>query len=186
MISAVVLSPRPVSLEISGLRVVPHVSTFRDATGLYAARRAAIAKVQTPYFFFMDDDDALPDNHLAVLQQCVDRDVAVAYTNEVVRTAGGDTLLRPGAYSQDAHIANFMLVHHLALCNTAAARRALRTIPQAGGYGVEPLLYFQMAKEGAAWVDEVGYIWNKGQGLSTHHSLLFAMVKSATWAHRNR
>jgi hypothetical protein len=185
-VSAVILSAKPVTLELPGVTVVAHVSSFSDATGLYAARRAAIARVQTPHFFFLDDDDALPENYLDVLQKCLDANVAVAYTNEAMNQDGVHQVFRPGEYSQDAHVHNFTLVHHLVLCNTDAARRALRNTPHEGEYGFEPMVYFQMAKESVAWVDEIGYIWNKGTGLSNHHSTLFGMVASATWAHRNR
>ena len=186
-ISAVVLSAKPVTLEIPGLTVVPHVSRFTEVAGLLDARIAALDKIESEWFFYLDDDDELPPNYLDVLQKCLDTGAAVAYTNELVRHASGaERVRRSGPYSQDAHVDDYAYLHHLVLCRTSTARRAARTIPR-GEYGAEPLLFFQAAKEGAAWVDEVGYIWNvSGNGLSSHPSLLIGLVQSVTWAHRNR
>lgn len=185
-VSAVVLSSKPVALEIPGVTVVPHVSTFADAAGLLRARLAALQKVKTEWFFFLDDDDELPADYLRVLGRCMAVDTPLAYTDELVRLSDGREQVRRSApYSQDRHVQDFCLIHHLAVCKTEAARRAARKIPR-GTYGVEPLLFFQVAKEGATYIDEVGYIWNKGSGLNRHPSLLIGLVQSATWAHRNR
>ena len=186
-VTAVILSSKPVTTTIPGVAVVSHVSTFSDAAGLLNARIAALDKVLTERFFFLDDDDVLPDNYLDVLQRCVETGTPVAYTNELVCAPDGTGRLRKsGPYSQDAHIADFMLLHHLVLCRTDLAREAAKRIPR-GTYGAESLLFFEAAKAGATWVDEVGYIWNRsGSGLSQHHSLLIGHVQSVTWAERNR
>lgn len=186
-ISAVVLSAKPVTLEIPGITVVPHVSRFGEVAGLLDARIAALDKIDTEWFFYLDDDDELPPNYLDVLRRCIDMGAPLAYTNELVRLPDGtERVRRSGPYSQDAHVHNYTYLHHLVLCRTSTARRAARIIPR-GEYGTEPLLFFQAAKEGAAWLDEVGYIWNvSGKGLSSHPSLLIGLVQSVTWAHRNR
>jgi len=186
-VTAVILSSKPVTTTIPGVAVVSHVSTFSDAAGLLNARIAALDKVLTERFFFLDDDDVLPDNYLDVLERCIDTGAAVAYTNELIRLEDGTERVRKsGPYSQSAHFSDFMLIHHLAVCRTDAARRAAAVIPR-GTYGAESLLFFQAAKEGAQWVDEIGYVWvPKKTGLSNHPSLLIGHIQSATWASRNR
>ena len=166
------------------MAVLPHVSAFSDASGLLNARLDAIARVETPHFFFLDDDDELPANFEEVLRECLRADAPLVYTNELVRENGAEFVRKSLPYSQRLHLADPCLVHHLALCHTATAREM--AVPR-GCYGFEPLFYWQLAKRGAAWVDRVGYIWNRSTtGLSKHHSVVRGMVESASWAHRNR
>lgn len=161
-----------------------HVSRFGGVEGLLNARLAAIEKVQTPWFFFLDDDDDLPEGIEGVLDECARADQALAYTNEVIREGGKDLLRQSAPYSQKAHLADFMLVHHLALCRTEDAKQAARTVPR-GRYGFEPLFYWQLAKRGAAYVPRTGYIWNKGSGMHRRPDVRIGMVLSQVWAGRN-
>lgn len=181
-ISAVVLSAKPVGMTIPEVSVVGHVSTFSDAAGLLDARLAALEKVTTEWFFFLDDDDELPADYLRVLERCVSAGTPLAYTDELVN----GVRRRSAPYSQDAHLKDALLVHHLAVCRTDAALRAARVIPR-GCFAVEPLLYWQVAKEGATYIDEVGYSWRRGPaGLSRHPSLTRGLVRAMLWAQENR
>lgn len=181
-ISAVVLSSRTVTLRIPGVTVLPYVSSFTDATGLFEARMAALRCITTKWFFFLDDDDELPSDYLSVLDECVSAGTVLAYTNEMV----GTTLRKSRPYTQQRFINDPLLIHHLAVCDTKAARQAAQRIPR-GCYMVENLLFFQVAKQGATYIDRVGYIWNKkNSGLHKHPSLLIGQVQSSTWAARNR
>ena len=191
-ISAVVLSARPVTTTLPEIRVVGHVSAFSDAAGLLDARLAALEKVRTEWFFFLDDDDELPADHLRVLERCVSAGAPLAYTDELIRMPAyfdghvPEFRRKSGPYSQDAHLRDALLVHHLAVCRTDAALRAARIIPR-GTYAVEPLLYWQVAKEGAAYVDEVGYIWTRGRtGLSRHPTLTRGLARAMLWAQEHR
>ena len=181
-ISAVILSKAPVSTVLPGVEVVQYVISFTDAAGLLNARLAAIRLVKTKWFFFLDDDDNLPDDYESVLEDCMGAGTVLAYTDELINTR-----VRKGAtYSQDRFIADPLLVHHLAVCDTTATRMAALSIPR-GCYMVENLLYFELAKRGATYIDRVGYIWNKKPtGLHKHPSLLIGQVQSSTWAARNR
>lgn len=177
-ISAVVLSAKPVSTTLPGVSVVGHVSTFADAAGLLDARLAALEKVRTEWFFFLDDDDELPPDYLRVLERCVGAGTPLAYTDESIN----GVRRRSAPYSQGAHLRDALLVHHLAVCRTDAARRAARLIPR-GTFAVEPLLYWQVAKEGATYIDEVGYLWHRrAAGLSRHPTLTRGLVRSMLWA----
>lgn len=181
-VSAVILSANPVRLSLPGVTVVPYISEFSDPAGLLAARCAAIKTVTTPWFFFLDDDDELPVDYLRVLDLCVTSGKPLAYTNEKVIYRGRSLVRRSGLYCQQAHLTNITYVHHLSVCRTDCALDALNVIPR-GNYGVEPLLYFEMAKSGAAWIDEIGYHWNtSGRGMSMHPLMLSAMNNSSTWA----
>lgn len=191
-ISAVVLSAMPVCVALPGINVVNHVSAFTDAAGLLDARLAALGKVRTEWFFFLDDDDALPPDYLRVLDLCVGVGAPLAYTDELIRMPAyfdghvPEFRRKSGPYSQEAHLQDALLVHHLAVCNTDAAQRAARIIPR-GTYAVEPLLYWQVAKEGAAYVDEVGYIWQRRKtGLSRHPTLTRGLVRAMLWAQEHR
>lgn len=185
-VSAVVLSAQPVHMHLDGVRVVPHVSSFEDAAGLLDARLAALRNVDTEWFFYLDDDDELPVGYAAALDRCMAVSTPLAYTHELIGLPGARQLRRSAPYSQDAHITDPMLLHHLVVCRTEAALRAAEVIPR-GTYAVEPLLFFQVAKEGATLVDEVGYIWNrKPGGLSYHPSLTRGMVWASLWAKENR
>jgi len=181
-ITAVILSPRPVIRRIPGVETLVHVSRFNDAAGLLDERLAALQKVQTKWFFYLDDDDDLPYNYKDILARCTAVDTPLAYTNERIN----DKLRVSGPYSQEAHLANPLLVHHLAVCRTEAAQKAARVIPR-GTYAVEPLLFFQVAKQGATWINETGYIWNrKPTGLSWHPTLTRGLVCALLWAKDHR
>lgn len=181
-ISAVILSARPVDKQIDGVPVVAHVSRFSDAESLLAARMAALQKVKTRWFFFLDDDDDLPAGYLRVLQACVDADAAVAYTHELIRQEGKPEVVRRSEpYSQALHLKTPMLIHHLAVCRTADARSAAAYLPR-GTYAFEPLMYWELAKRGAAFIDEVGYIWNPSNtGLSRHPTVHRGLVRALLW-----
>lgn len=181
-ITAVILSGRPLVRRIEGVETLVHVSRFADAAGLLDQRMAALQKVKTEWFFYLDDDDTLPPNYRDILTRCVAVDTPLAYTNEQVN----DTLWTKAPYTQEAHLKNPLLVHHLAVCRTEAAQKAARVIPR-GTFAVEPLLFFQVAKQGATWINETGYLWNrKPTGLSWHPTLTRGLVRALLWAQANR
>lgn len=182
-ITAVVLSARPVALEIPGVAVLGHVGVIRDAAELYAARLAAVRRVDTPWFFCLDDDDALPDGYLDLLARCMASSAAVVYTNELLCMLDGTSVERKSApYDRAAFERSVTPIHHLAVCRTDAALRAMESIPRSGSWGFEPMLFAEVAREGAQWFDEVGYIWKQREGgLSRHPSVTYAMVRSAQW-----
>ncbi|MEG2040864.1 MAG: hypothetical protein RR068_07135, partial [Hafnia sp.] len=92
LFTAIVLSAKPVTLALPGVQVLGCTQVLRSPAELHAARLDALAKVQTPYCFYLDDDDALPDDYLSVLQACRDKmqakGTALAYTDEILREAG--------------------------------------------------------------------------------------------------
>ena len=186
-VTAVVLSAKPVQKRIPGISVAAHVSTFSDAAGLLDARLRALDAVQTEWFFYLDDDDELPADYLDVLAECMDAEEPLAYTNEIiVLPDGAEYVRRSGPYSRQDHLRDCAFIHHLAVCRTAAAREAAGRIPR-GMYGVEPLLFGEVAKAGARWVDRIGYVWRRrASGMSKRcPSVSIGMVRSLAWLARS-
>lgn len=188
-VSAVILSAKPVEREIPGVAVVPFISSFSEAKGLLDARIASLEAIRTEWFFWLDDDDALPDDYERILTKCLKVKTPLAYTDELVRLLdkGTEFVRKSRKYDAEHHIHRDMtLIHHLAVCRTEAALDAAKRIPR-GLYAVENLLFFEVAKKGATYINEVGYIWNRTKkGLSHDPSLMIGLVQSATWANRNK
>ncbi len=184
--TAVILSASPSTQRVvPGAQTLVHVSTFRDAAGLLDARMAAIDRVETERFFFLDDDDDLPHDFAGVLAECLSHPEPLVYTDEVIRTGGQEQVRVGGPYSQAAHAADALLVHHLAVCDTKAAKEVAPTLPR-GEYGFEPMFYWALAKRGARHVPRVGYIWNAGHGgMHRTPSVTRSMVNARAWAKEN-
>lgn len=184
-VTAIVLSAGPYKREFDGVVVQVHRSVISDSADLQRARFDAIKYVKTPWLFFLDDDDDLPQNHPAVIGNCMHaanlESAALAYTDELIRLADGSQSVRKSLrYSQHAHLRDFQLLHHLVLCRTDAALVAVNYLPR-GHYCPEFMLYWQMAKSGAVYVPEVGYIWNKGDGMHLWPETTISQMKAALW-----
>lgn len=182
-ITALTVSREPVHFAIAGVESrCLHGRVFKRAQDVQAAWFDAIDLVATSHFFFLDDDDDLPDNHLEVLAACEAAGTAIAYTDEMVN---GERRGR-APYTQQAHLKDPTLLHHLVLCDTALARDVVRDLPR-GHYWPEMLLYWEMAKRGGAThVPEVGYLWNKGStGLHREWFTVLGMSNSHRWCAEN-
>lgn len=186
MFTAIVLSREPYQEVIPGVAVVNPVQTFRNPDDHVAAFLGSLARVSTPWCFFLDDDDELPEDYISVLNECADAKQPLAYTNEIWRYSDKETLYRPGPYSKEQHLKRPMLVHHLAVMRTEDAKAAAKTVPR-GRYWPEMLLYWQLSKGGVHWVDRVGYIWNrKSEGsFSQRPSVLESQVRSVIWCEKD-
>lgn len=193
-VTAVILSRRPISNKIRALvpedvRVLNFVSEFRSFNSYRLSWLMAVARVETEWFFIFDDDDKLPPGFSELLDRLITAtgEAALGYTNElIINDAGIKVESKKQPYSQDAHIKDPTLLHHLVLCRTEVAKRAATVLPE-GHRMPEILLYFQMAKEGAVWVDEIGYHWHRtAGGMSRWPGVLAAQVASLTWCQQNR
>lgn len=183
MITALTVSRNAVSMHYPGLEhECLFGREFTRAKHVQAAWFDAVKLVKTPYFFFIDDDDDLPSNYTSVLQKCIGADTAIAYTDEYV---AGEYRTR-GKYSQANHLANPVLAHHLVLCNTTIARRAIDKLP-VGEFWPEMMLYWEMAKlGGASYIPEIGYHWNRGlTGLHKQWFTVLGMYNSIQWCKQN-
>lgn len=184
-ITALVLSAFPYSREFPGLAVLPIQGIIRDGKEHYAARMNAISAVQTEHFFFLDDDDNLPENYLEVLAKCIAEDKPIVYTDEAVLREGMavPSVLSKGMYSQKAHLNNPLLIHHLALYQTRTAKAIANNRP-IGNYYPEFILAWEAAKHGVSYVPEVGYIWNKKDesGLHLNSSIVRSVGHAVNWA----
>lgn len=180
-ITAVVLTAGSYGTTWPGLEVLVRRQVIRNAAELQAARFNAVLDVRTSHFFYLDDDDTLPAGHLDVLAECKARAAPLAYTDELV----GVEVRKSAPYSQAAHLADPLLVHHLALYETAEARRAVAQLPR-GHYCPEIMLAWQVAKRGAAYVPRIGYVWNKRpSGMHNWPSTSLSQMRALLWCKAN-
>lgn len=151
---------------------------FGRAADVQAAWLDALELVETSHFFYLDDDDQLPDDHLAVLDRCLEQRAAIAYTDEMM----GDQRLTRAPYSPDLHRRNPTLAHHLVLCDTEIAREVAAALPR-GDYWPELQLFWMMARRGgAAYVPMIGYLWHPTpDGLTTKWWTVRGIVNSQIW-----
>ena len=181
-ITAIVLSARPVTLEIPGVEVLSSVQEISSVAQLYGVRLDVLRRVNTEFCFYLDDDDELPPDYLSVLDECVGHGLALAYTDELVRYRGSEAVRKSAPYDLALHKRSPMLVHHLALMRTADAARAARRMPAQGSLSVEQPLYMELAKGGAAYVPRIGYVWNRSPaGISHWPRMLGAQIASQRW-----
>lgn len=185
-VTAIVLSARPVALEIQGVEVLGRAQVLKSASELHTARLDALTGVQTPLCFFLDDDDDLPSDYLSVLNECAGRmretGSALAYTDELVREPGKSDVRRCWYdYDSEAHRLAPMGLHHLVVMDTAAAQEVAQTLPR-GEFWTEHMLYWAMGRRGAVHVPRVGYIWNRSRaGFSRDPRMLAAQARSQRW-----
>lgn len=191
MFTAIVLSANPVTLQLPGVVVLPHVRTLRSMEQLHTARLDALARAQTRYCFFLDDDDALPPDYALVLAECAkqmaERRVPLAYTDEILREAGQADVRRSWYdYDHDMHATAPMGIHHLAVMDTQRAQELARTLPR-GNYWTEHMLYWALGAQGAVYVPLVGYIWNRNpNGFSRNPRALTAQAYTNRWIAQQR
>lgn len=194
LFTAIVLSAKPVTLQIAGVVVLGCTQILRSPAELHSARLDALAKVQTPYCFFLDDDDELTDDYLSVLEECrskmLAQGAAMAYTDEILREASTTGMRdhRRVAYSYDSdlHAKKPMLVHHLVVMDSAKAQATARVLPR-GNFWTEHMLYWKLGLQGAVYVIRVGYIWNRNpKGFSRSPQILAAQSFSMRWVNQQR
>lgn len=192
-VTAIILSRDPVSAKFKSQipkDVVP-LNFISDIKSFQSYQRSwfmAVMEAQTEWFFFLDHDDRLPPGFSEVLDRllAITGLGAVGYTNEIlINDAGVPTELKKGPYSQEAHLKNPTLCHHLVLGRTAVAKQVIQECPR-GHFMPELMVYFQMAKRGAIWLDETGYLWHRSQGgMSYWPSALAAQVASIRWCQQS-
>ena len=183
MITALTVAREPVDMQYPGL--VHKCLAGRKFTRAIHVQQAwfdAIRLVTTPYFFFIDDDDYLPSNYKEVLDKCVYANTAIVYTDEYV----ANEYRSRDVYSQRLHLANPTLVHHLVLCKTDIAIKAIDKLP-IGHFWPEMMLYWEMAKlGGASYIPEIGYHWNRGtEGLHKAWFTVLGIHNSIKWCKQN-
>lgn len=185
--TAIVLSAKPVTLEIPGVVVLGRTQTLKSPTELHAARLDALREVKTPLCFFLDDDDALPDDYISVLDECAERmrtkGVLMAYTDELDMEQGKAAVRRSWyEYDRRKHRDSPMGLHHLVVMRTSAAQQHASTLPR-GEFWTEHMLYWSIGEGGAIYVPRVGYHWRRKAtgGFSRDPRTLTALVRTQRW-----
>lgn len=191
LFTAIVLSAKPVTLVLPGVQVLGCTQVLRSAADLHSARLDALAKVQTPYCFYLDDDDELPDDYLSVLAECEakmrERGVPMAYTEEILREPGKSDVRRSWyEYDNDRHAVGPMALHHLVVMETVPAQEVARGLPR-GNFWTEHMLYWALGRQGGVGIWRVGYIWNRNpKGFSRDPRTLTAQVLTGRWIAQQR
>lgn len=176
--TAIVLSAKPVKLQIPGVDVLASVQAITSVSQLYDIRLDVIENVGTEFCFYLDDDDDLPPDYLSVLEECASHSLPLTYTDELIRYQGAENVRQSAEYDATIHANTPMFVHHLAVMRTADAVLAAKRLPR-GALSVEQPLYYELAKGGAAYVPRIGYIWNrKPTGISHWPQMLGAQVRA--------
>jgi hypothetical protein len=179
--SAVILSKEPITSNIllpKDTQVLNYVSTFENAEGLHKSRLASLEDIATPYFFWLDVDDPVPEKLVAPTKGLV-------YGDYLANTCQGQILVKEvyGDWVADFHKVKPLFIHK-AICSTAKARAIAKLLPR-GEYWTEWLLYYFLAlKFGATYDPELKFIWNKQQ--SGMHGLVHkATQNSLLWILQN-
>ena len=187
MFTAIVLSAKPVTLQLPGVTVLPRVQVLRNPAQLHAARLDALAHVTTHYCFFLDDDDALPADYLQVLDLCAQgmqqAGALMAFTDEIQREPGKEDVMRYAKeYDLQRHQEDGMALHHLVVMNTVAAKLASKALPR-GNFWTEHMLYWHLGRTGGGvYVPRVGYIWNRNpKGFSRNPLTVVAQSLTRRW-----
>lgn len=159
------------------MRLVNHVSQFDSAAALHHARMAAIQKVTTPAFVFVDDTDAFFGGSRVP--------EGLAYGGETIYAVAADTLehVTPKAWSAAEHLYQPHLIHR-AICNTAAAKKVLEYLPQGDYYTEWLLYYFVAANRGAEMVAGDFYHWAKETN-GMHTQVSTAIGNTSLWLLQN-
>ena len=183
--TAIVLSAAPVTLQLGGVQVLPWVSRLKDDAALHAARLSALSKVSTPWCFFLDDDDELPENYPDVLGRVAEKfaqGAGMVYTDELVHDKGLTYVRSGGDYDNQRHQSAPMLLHHLVAMRTDAAQEVARTLPR-GHYWTEHMLFYAIGRRHpVAYVPAIGYVWNRrADGFSRDPRMARATAMSMIW-----
>lgn len=185
-ITAVVLSAGAYARAWPGIEVLVHRSVIRNAAELQHGRFEAAMQVRTRSFFFLDDDDDLARDYLEVLERCQGAGAPLAYTDEIVAQPDGTAFVATRKpYDRAAHFRRPLDIHHLVLCDTAAARRSITRLPR-GHYAPEVMLYWDLAREGAVYVPGAPYIWRRRPtGMHRWPCTTISQMRALLWAKDN-
>ena len=190
-ITAIILSAKPVALEIPGVQVLASVQAITSVRQLYDVRLEVLGRVTTPFCFYLDDDEELPDDYLSVLAECEAkmraRGVPMAYTEEILREPGKSDVRRSWyEYDNDRHAVGPMALHHLVVMETVPAQEVARGLPR-GNFWTEHMLYWALGRQGGVGIWRVGYIWNRNpKGFSRDPRTLTAQVLTGRWIAQQR
>jgi hypothetical protein len=186
-VTAVVISRSEYHRTWPGLEVLVHRATINSVADQQEARYRAALSVRTKHWFWLDDDDDLPDDYLSVIGACASKNKPLVYTDEIIRSDSiGESRSFPGEYTRETHLANPAKVHHLALYDTAASHEAIRILPR-GHYWPEMMLSWAVARAGAEYIPVVGYIWNRkvGSGMHSWPSTQCGRMRARLWCKQN-
>lgn len=186
LITAVILTPLKINFSEPDWTALQHISTFSGLEGLHQARIDSFEKVKTPYCMWVDDDDELPVGSLELFHRLIAlmqaRNYAIGYTDSIVRINGKpDRRDAPGPHKPVKHYTSANYLHKAVVMRTADALSQARALPK-GLYWTECMIYSALARGGAAYIPEVGYVWNKKEaGMHRHEQIDTAQYAAMHW-----
>jgi hypothetical protein len=154
-----------------------HVREFSDTASLHSERLNAITKVQTPYFFFCDYDDPIPE----IL---IKPNKGILYGDNYLKQNNVEKVYKSSCWQNDKHLSNPYLIHK-AICNTELSKKIAMILPK-GEHWTEVLLYYSLALIGGyEYIPEFKIIWNK-KNTGFHTSIAKNVANSVTWLLNNQ
>lgn len=186
-ITAVVLSPKAVSLAWDNWQTLNHVRAFESLEELHYNRLQALYAVNTEYMAYIDWDDALPDDqaiHTAsILHSMNATGTHLVYCDWLEKRISGSRVCRPGPYNRKRHLANPRTMHQLVVVRTEEARRVAKQLPKNGLWHTEFLLYYAMcALQEPLYYPHIMYHWVRSpEGLHNHRNIVAAQEQSREW-----
>lgn len=186
--TAIILTKKPnYQKVIPGVEVlITHSPGIKTAEHLNYIRLNMIRHVKTEFFFYLDDDDHLPNTVKEVLEQASLKGTGIVYTDELwIKNDGTREVLTRQDYTPEWHLTHPQALHHLLIFNTQVAMQCLPECPM-GDYWTEcTLSYLCAERAGASYIPEVGYVWRQSKGgLSKQGWIIESVVRSASWCAR--
>lgn len=180
VLSCVTLSKEPKTWDhiVNDCHYYNHVSTITSLEELHSQRLKSLENIITPYFFFQDSDDPMPDVVTLPSQ-------GIAYGNLVIDNLdlGKKTVLNNQNWNAQWHLANPYAIRK-AYCNTQHAKLICKHLPK-GEYWTELLLYYFLAKLfGSTYDPIIEIIWRK-QTIGFHTQAQVSVINSVMWIMNN-
>lgn len=184
-ITYVILSPEEINPEqYEGLTYVNHVKKFDNSGCLHRERLAAIEKVQTPFFTYLDSDDPVPTGVRAP------KEAGILYGTDFVRTHHIDgsieeTVRLPMPFTWLRGINNHLMIHK-AICHTEWSKQISSELPE-GVYNTELLLFSILAKWKGYEIDQSFiYTWEQRKtGCHNWPDVIEGIRNSTKWLFSN-
>ena len=158
---------------------INHVSVFRDQQESVEQMLLAVSKVETPYYFFGDDDDPTPK-----VVPTPSGDNGIVYGDMLTQVAVSVSRRKMGPWDAERHLMNPFFVHK-AVCRTDYTL-LLATLAPTEKMWFEFLYHYLLAYcFGAEYNPEYEYLWQKHvTGMHTTHPPMTSTTRR--WLVENR
>lgn len=154
-----------------------HVRRFSDVASLHNERLNSIKYVTTPYFYYCDYDDPIPELNIVPK-------TSILYGDNIYNQFNIERINKSGNWSEENHISNPYFIHK-AICETELSLKLLDILP-VGEYWTELLLFYSLALVGSSEYDpSIKMLWNKKQ-YGLHKDVRKAIHNTVLWLLNNQ